>query len=75
VRANAVCPAFVATDLNRDVWEAWTDAQRTTVTERFPLRRMGTCDDVARAILFLASDAAAWITGVALPVDGGVLAT
>jgi 3-oxoacyl-[acyl-carrier protein] reductase len=75
VRANAVCPAFVPTDLNRDVWEAWTEAQRLAAAERFPLRRMGTCEDVARAIVFLASDAAAWITGVALPVDGGVLAT
>jgi NAD(P)-dependent dehydrogenase (short-subunit alcohol dehydrogenase family) len=75
VRANAVCPGFVPTDLNRDVWEAWTEEQRQAVSTRPPLRRLGTAEDVARACVFLASDAASWITGVALPVDGGVAAT
>jgi NAD(P)-dependent dehydrogenase (short-subunit alcohol dehydrogenase family) len=75
VRANAVCPGFVCTDLNRDVWTAWTDEQRRAAEARLPLRRLGTADDVARAVVFLASDAAAWITGVALPVDGGAAAT
>lgn len=71
VRANAVCPAFIPTDLNRDSWEAWTPEQRAQMVETFPLRRLGTAEDAARAILFLASDAAAWISGVALLVDGG----
>lgn len=75
LRANAVCPGFVCTDLNRDVWTAWTDEQRRAAQARLPLRRLGTADDVARAVVFLASDAAAWITGVALPVDGGASAT
>jgi NAD(P)-dependent dehydrogenase (short-subunit alcohol dehydrogenase family) len=75
VRANAVCPGFVCTDLNRDVWTAWTEEQRRAAEARLPLRRLGTADDVARAVVFLASDAAAWITGVALPVDGGATAT
>jgi meso-butanediol dehydrogenase/(S,S)-butanediol dehydrogenase/diacetyl reductase len=75
VRANAVCPGFVCTDLNRDVWEAWTEEQRRGAEARPPLRRLGTAADVAHAIVFLASDAASWITGVALPVDGGVTAS
>lgn len=71
VRANAVCPDFVPTDLNRNVWEAWTPEQWASSAENYPLRRPGTPEDVARAILFLASDAAAWISGIALVLDGG----
>jgi 3-oxoacyl-[acyl-carrier protein] reductase len=43
------------------------------LAERLPLRRTPTVDEVARAVLFLASDAASMITGVVLPVDGGEL--
>jgi 3-oxoacyl-[acyl-carrier protein] reductase len=75
VRANAVCPAFVPTELNRDIWETWSDEQRAALAGSYPLRRLGTPEDVARAVLFLASDAAAWITGAALLVDGGLSAT
>ena len=75
VRVNAICPAVVETDLNRDML-----AQRRAVgtyealLHRHPLGRFGTLEDVASAAAFLASDEAAWITGVALPVDGGVAA-
>jgi NAD(P)-dependent dehydrogenase (short-subunit alcohol dehydrogenase family) len=71
VRANAVCPGFVETELNRDVWGTWTPAQRQAFVELYPLRRLGTPEDVAAAVVFLASDAAAWITGATLVVDGG----
>jgi len=71
VRANAVCPDFVPTDLNRNLWETWAPDQWTRSAENYPLRRLGTPEDVARAILFLASDAAAWISGIALVLDGG----
>ncbi|MBI3997847.1 MAG: glucose 1-dehydrogenase [Armatimonadetes bacterium] len=74
VRANAVCPSFVVTDLNRDLWDSWSPEQRAELVARFPLRCLGTPEDVARAILFLASDAATWISGVALLVDGGLSA-
>lgn len=74
VRANAVCPGFVPTDLNRDSWEAWTPEYRAQVVQTYPLRRLGTPEDVAGAILFLASDAASWISGAALLVDGGLSA-
>jgi NAD(P)-dependent dehydrogenase (short-subunit alcohol dehydrogenase family) len=71
VRANAVCPGYVPTDLNQDVWGAWTPQQRADIIKTFPLRRLGTPEDIASAILFLASDAASWISGVGLLVDGG----
>ena len=71
VRANAVCPGFVPTELNQDVWATWSDQQRADQLLQYPLRRLGTPEDVASSILFLASDAASWISGVGLLVDGG----
>ncbi len=75
VRANAVCPGFVMTDFTRDVWDRWSAQEREAFLERHPLRRLGTPEDIAHAIIFLGSDAAAWITGQTLVVDGGQLAT
>lgn len=75
IRINAVAPAVVATP----VYETFIPKDEVASTlanfdEFHPLGRIGTVDDVVRAILFLASDDAAWITGSILPVDGGVLA-
>lgn len=69
VRVNAIAPGLVKTDLARALWEAQGDA----IAERLPLRRLGQPEDVAAAALFLASDAASWITGTTLVVDGGAL--
>jgi NAD(P)-dependent dehydrogenase (short-subunit alcohol dehydrogenase family) len=73
VRANAVAPGTVRTAIWRERLEK--DPQ---VFEKlapwYPLGRVGEPEDIAPAILFLASDEAAWITGVVLPVDGGLLA-
>jgi 2-deoxy-D-gluconate 3-dehydrogenase len=71
VRANAVLPGFVPTELNQDVWGNWTDQQRDDYIKIFPLRRLGTAEDMAQCVLFLASDAASWISGVGILVDGG----
>jgi len=75
VRVNAVCPAYIETDLNR---ELLAELRRTgrigTVLDRLPLGQLGRPDDVAYAALYLASDEARWITGIALPVDGGMSA-
>lgn len=67
IRVNAVAPAVVKTRLSAMLWQDEEAAART-----HPLNRLGTPEDVARAIVFLASDAADWMTGVILPVDGGV---
>ncbi|MGD0083633.1 MAG: SDR family oxidoreductase [Acidimicrobiales bacterium] len=69
VRVNAVAPGLVRTDLARALWENGEDR----VARRLPLRRIGVPDDVATAALFLASEAASWITGHTLVVDGGAL--
>jgi 3-oxoacyl-[acyl-carrier protein] reductase len=68
VRVNAVAPAVVKTALARALWEG----QEEMVGATHPLNRLGEVEDVANAIVFLASDRASWITGVTLPVDGGV---
>jgi NAD(P)-dependent dehydrogenase (short-subunit alcohol dehydrogenase family) len=69
VRVNAIAPGLVRTELARALWENGEDQ----VARRLPLRRIGEPDDVATAALFLASDAARWITGHTLVVDGGAL--
>lgn len=67
IRVNAVAPGVVKTRLSEMLWQNEEVAARM-----HPLGRLGTPEDVARAIVFLASDAADWITGVILPVDGGL---
>jgi len=72
VRVNCVCPGHVETPLTAQVMADAT--WRQSMLARYPLGRFGSVDDVAAAILFLASDEAAFVTGVALPVDGGYTA-
>ena len=69
VRVNGVAPAVVKTRLSAALWANGEEAAAAT----HPLRRLGEPQDVANAVLFLASEAASWITGVTLPVDGGVI--
>ncbi len=75
IRVNAVCPAVIETDLNREML-AERRAQGTydALLKRHPLGCFGEPADAVNAALFLAGDEARWITGVALPVDGGVAA-
>jgi NAD(P)-dependent dehydrogenase (short-subunit alcohol dehydrogenase family) len=69
VRVNALAPGLVRTDFARALWENHGDA----VARRLPLRRLGEPEDIASAALFLASEAASWVTGHVLVVDGGAL--
>lgn len=73
IRANCVCPAFVVTDINRDWLESLPPERHAALVAAHPLG-IGRAEDVAAAAWFLCSDEAAWITGVALPVDGGYTA-
>ena len=79
IRANVILPGLMDTPMAVDTRaQTWGKSRAEVVAERnakVPLRhRMGTAWDVANAALFLASDEANFITGVALPVDGGALA-
>ena len=74
VRVNCVLPTSTDTNLLRSIPgadEDWVAARYARNAENLPLKRLGTGDDVAAAIAFLSSLDAAFITGVALPVDGG----
>ena len=73
IRVNAVSPGWIATQLTQALQE---DSQRSeAILSRTPLGRWGEPEDVAGPVLFLASDAACFVTGVVLPVDGGYLIT
>lgn len=79
IRANCVCPGSIETPMLDATFAAAGDpaaaeARRAVFRAKHPLGRFGEADEVAEAALFLASDAASFITGVALPVDGGRLA-
>ncbi len=74
IRANCVCPGWVKTPLVEGWFSQQKDpeAARKYIYSVHPLGRISTVEEVARAVLFLASNDASFITGVALPVDGGV---
>ena len=68
IRVNAVSPGFIATDMTAHLDEATKEKMFATI----PLARLGSAEDVAQAVVFLASDAAAYITGEVLKVNGGM---
>jgi len=70
VRVNAVCPGWIKTEMDeKDMGSGAYDD--TDIVNRVPMARFATPEDVAEGITFLASEAAAFINGVSLPVDGG----
>lgn len=73
IRVNAVAPGWIATPLTEALQNDETRAR--PILERTPLKRWGTPDDVAQAVIFLCSDASAFMTGVIMPVDGGYMVT
>ena len=70
IRANAVAPGAIRTPINRPAWET-PDAYRDLM-KLVPYKRIGEPEDVARAVTWLVSDAADYVTGTTLIVDGGM---
>ena len=68
VTVNAVAPGFIETDMTA----AMPEAAKTATLASIPMQRLGAAEDVARAVAFLASDEAAYITGQVLAIDGGM---
>jgi 3-oxoacyl-[acyl-carrier protein] reductase len=69
VRVNAIAPGIVKTRFSKALWES----NEENAAGLHPLGRLGEIDDVTGAVVYLCSEAAAWITGVTLPIDGGVI--
>lgn len=79
IRVNAICPGPVLTPLMQSLIEHGTDTMtgeeyRTRITASVPLGRLATPEEIAQAAVWLASPRASYVTGVALPVDGGFTA-
>ncbi len=70
VRVNAVAPAVIRTRFSRALY----DGHEKSVEGNYPLGRLGTGEDVAAAVAYLASSDASWVTGRVLTIDGGLMA-
>ncbi|MBB5784583.1 glucose 1-dehydrogenase [Nonomuraea jabiensis] len=73
IRINAVCPGVIETPMVADMLEGQAEAMAEIMKQQ-PIGRLGTADEIADAVLWLCSPAAAFVIGVALPVDGGFTA-
>jgi len=76
IRVNCICPALVETELIRDVFGSGSEGEavRRSRIAQIPLGRIGRPEDVADMAVFLASKESSWMTGVAIPLDGGLTA-
>ena len=73
IRVNAVCPGYIQTPMVQSIFEE-IDGFEERVASRHPIGRLGEPSEIAEAVLWLSSDAASFVTGQNLPVDGGYMA-
>ena len=69
IRANAIAPGFIQTTMTEEM----TEDAKSKVLDMIPIRQLGTPDDVANVALFLCSPLSSYLTGVVIPVDGGMV--
>ncbi len=76
IRVNCICAGSVDTDMIHAAWQAYGDMDQAARVwaAKHPLGRIASAQEIARVVLFLASDDASFITGAAIPVDGGITA-
>lgn len=74
IRINAVCPAFTVTPMVEGLLEAVGPERGAKMEAAIPMKRFGQPEEIAEAIVWLCSDAASFVTGHALPIDGGMVA-
>lgn len=73
IRVNAIAPGHILTERQRKGWDEYGNAEGYRFFElQYPVRRCGTVEDIGHAVSFLCADRASFITGVTLPVDGGL---
>ncbi len=70
IRVNCIAPGFIETDMSSKALNGDKE-RKERILSRTPMAKLGTPDDIAHAAVYLSSDAAAYITGIVLPVDGG----
>jgi NAD(P)-dependent dehydrogenase (short-subunit alcohol dehydrogenase family) len=77
IRVNVICPAIVETEMVREIYAAHPDraAALRARLATIPMGRFGRSEDVAHLAVYLASEESSWMTGAALPLDGGLTAT
>ena len=73
IRVNAVCPGFVRTPMADRLIDRGTLGEKSMIASE-PINRMGRPEEIAEAVVWLCSDAASFVTGVSMPVDGGLVA-
>jgi 3-oxoacyl-[acyl-carrier protein] reductase len=69
ITVNTIAPGFIATDMTKEL----SEQQAAALLQQIPAARLGTPNDVAAAAVFLASDAAAYVTGETLNINGGLV--
>lgn len=71
IRVNGVCPGLVKTNIVNMASEMFSAEDVDNNLRKYPLKRLGTPEDIAYGVIYLLSDASSWVTGVNLPIDGG----
>ena len=73
IRVNAICPGYVRTELTSIFFDRMEREKYEQLVNAHAMRRLGRPEEISKAVLFLLSEDASFVTGVALPVDGGYL--